>query len=207
MSDRNPYEELGIKEDASFEEIQEAKGRLLQEHRSDRKLQETIETAYDAILMDRLRMRQQGRIKVPEDIQFPERLSQSPPNFPSVPINISNSWMQRLLDTPSRSELLWTSGVFFALIGLVALPGFQASALSLAIALGGFATFYFLQRKEHQFGRSLLLTLVGLFVGIGLGSLIGTWLSPSLISIGMTSDKLATLATLIVLWPIASFLR
>jgi hypothetical protein len=207
MSDRNPYEQLGIKEDASFEEIQEAKVRLMQEHRSDRKLQEAVEAAYDAILMDRLRMRQQGRIKVPEDIQFPERLSQAPPSFPSVPLNISNTWLQRLLDTPSRSEILWTSGVFAVLGGLVAFPGFQASALSLAIALGVGASLYFLIRKERLFGRSLLLTLVGLFVGIGLGSVIGAWLSPALIGIGMTADKLATLVTFVILWLIASFLR
>ncbi|HEY9891193.1 MAG TPA: CPP1-like family protein, partial [Candidatus Sericytochromatia bacterium] len=75
MSDQNPYEKLGVTEDASFDEIQDAKGRLLQQHRGDQKLIESVEAAYDAIIMDRLRMRQEGKIKVPERIRFPEKLS------------------------------------------------------------------------------------------------------------------------------------
>ena len=65
MSDQNPYEKLGVTEDASFDEIQDAKGRLMQQHRGDQKLVESVEAAYDAIIMDRLRMRQEGKIKVP----------------------------------------------------------------------------------------------------------------------------------------------
>jgi hypothetical protein len=75
MSEQNPYEQLGVTEESSFEEIQEAKQRLVQQYQNDSKIVELIEAAYDSVLMDRLRMRQEGRIKVPDRIRFPERLT------------------------------------------------------------------------------------------------------------------------------------
>lgn len=74
MSDKNPYETLGIDENSPFDEIQATRNRLVQEHAGDRKQLEAIEAAYEAILMDRLRLRQEGKIKVPDRIRFPERL-------------------------------------------------------------------------------------------------------------------------------------
>jgi DnaJ-domain-containing protein 1 len=32
MSDQNPYKKLGVSEDASFDEIQDARNRLLEQH-------------------------------------------------------------------------------------------------------------------------------------------------------------------------------
>ena len=58
MSEQNPYEQLGVTEESSFEEIQEAKQRLVQQYQNDSKIVELIESAYDSVLMDRLRMRQ-----------------------------------------------------------------------------------------------------------------------------------------------------
>ena len=52
MSDQNPYTRLDLPEDASFEEIQNARDRLIERDEQNR---QDIEAAYDAILMDRLR--------------------------------------------------------------------------------------------------------------------------------------------------------
>ena len=73
MSEQNPYEQLGVTENSSFEEIQAAKKRLFEQHGNDSTVLETVEIAYDTIIMDRLRLRQEGKIKVPEKIRFPER--------------------------------------------------------------------------------------------------------------------------------------
>ena len=45
MSDRNPYAELGDAEDASFEQIQDAKNRLMREHKDDSAVLESVEAA------------------------------------------------------------------------------------------------------------------------------------------------------------------
>lgn len=209
MSDQNPYERLGVTEDASFDEIQDAKGRLMQQHRGDQKLLDAVEAAYDAIIMDRLRMRQEGKIKVPERIRFPEKLSQAPSTFSQAPINNSPPWLQRLVDTPTPGDLLWPA-VSFLLLGAVSIvyraPD-MSSMLSLVLALGVGCSIYFLNRKEGQFGRAVLLTLAGLLVGVGLGSLLGNSLATQITSIGITPDRLATMVTFFVLWLISSFLR
>ena len=203
MSEQNPYEKLGVTEAASFDEIQEAKIRLIQEHQGDQTLVESIEAAYDAVLMDRLKLRQQGKIPVPERIRFPERVAQVPPSFTPPPVKKTPAWLQGLLDTPSRSDILLSSGVFFGLTALVAYPGFQEASLSLAIAFGVGFTFFFLNRKERRFGRSALLTLIGLFVGIGLGTVVAT----QLVGIALSPVRIETFVTFLILWIIATFLR
>jgi phosphoheptose isomerase len=42
MSEQNPYEQLGVTEESSFEEIQEAKQRLVQQYQNDSKIVESI---------------------------------------------------------------------------------------------------------------------------------------------------------------------
>ena len=62
----------GVTENSSFEEIQAAKKRLYEQHGNDSAVLEEVEIAYDSIIMDRLRLRQEGKIKVPDRIRFAE---------------------------------------------------------------------------------------------------------------------------------------
>ena len=57
----NPYERLGISPDASFDDVQAAKQARLSEVGEDPMSRARIEAAYDAVLMERLKDRQQGR--------------------------------------------------------------------------------------------------------------------------------------------------
>ncbi|WNZ21766.1 molecular chaperone DnaJ [Leptolyngbya sp. NK1-12] len=201
MSDKNPYETLGIDENSPFDEIQATRNRLVQEHAGDRKQLEAIEAAYEAILMDRLRLRQEGKIKVPDRIRFPERLVEPPPDFAPTPPKQTPDWLQRLIDTPSRADILWPAAIFVG-TGLLSL-----SAPPLALALGVGVSLYFLNRKEHKFGRAFLLTLIGLIVGVVLGLQIGQFLLPQLQQISLNLNSFAALVTFFVLWLISSFLR
>lgn len=201
MSDKNAYERLGLDESASFDEIQEARNRLVQEYASDRKQIEAIETAYDAILMDRLRLRQEGKIKVPDRIRFPERLVEPPPEFAPASAKKTPDWLQRLIDTPSRADIL-LPGVVFLGTGLLGL-----TVPSMGLALGVGASLYFLNRKEHKFGRAFLLTLIGLVIGVVLGLQIGQLIAPQLAQISLATESFAALVTFVILWLISSFLR
>ncbi len=206
MSDQSPYEKLGVREDASFDEIQDAKGRLMQQHRGDQKVVEAVEAAYDAIIMERLRMRQEGKIKVPERIRFPERVTQAPPSFTPAPATRSPAWLQRLWDTPTRADLIWPAVSFLLLSGLtIFYSDPEGSVLSLTLALGFGCGIYFLNRKERLLGRAVLLTLAGLLVGFGLGTLLSGLLPAQVVMIDPL--KFATLVTFLVLWLISSFLR
>lgn len=201
MSNLNHYERLGVDEDASFEAIQAAKVRLMREHEGDRKRVEEIEASYDAILMDRLRMRQEGKIKVPERIRFPERMAEAPPDFAPKPTQESPEWLQRFIDTPSRSDVLLPGGL---MLGASLL---SVSSPPMALALGTGLCFYFLNRKENKFGRAFLITLAALIVGISLGLGLAGLFATQLAGLNLSPDTFAAIATLILLWLVTSFLR
>jgi hypothetical protein len=201
MGDQSHYERLEVDENASFEEIQTAKERLTKEYSADRKQLEAIESAYDAILMDRLRLRQEGKIKVPDRIRFPEQAVEPPPEFAPPPSNQALNWLHHWLDTPSRADILWPAGLFLG----TSLLSFTYPPL--ALALGVCLSIYFLNRKEHKFGRALLLTLLGLIIGVVSGLQLSSLLSAQLTAINIQPETFAAWVTFVVLWLITSFLR
>ncbi len=199
MSNQSHYQKLGLTEDASFEEIQAAKERLKQEYGEDRKVMENIEAAYDAILMDRLRLRQEGKIKVPERIRFPERQTKKDSDgLTSGPNNQAPVWVQNLIDTPSQADILWPTGIY---VVLGAISIIQPSSLQLTLALGVGGCLYFLNRKENKFGRAVLLTVGGLIFGLILGQIL------SALATGLATEVFITLVTFLVLWMVSCFLR
>lgn len=201
MSEQSPYEQLGVSEGASFDEIQEARSRMIEACGDDRKQIEALETAYDAILMERLRMRQEGKIKVPDRIRYAERLAEPPPATAPTPPKQASNWLQQFIDTPSRNDILLPGGLFLV-----------ASLLSLAVpevalAFGVGFSLYFLNRKENKFGRSLLLTLLGLVLGVLVGLQLAMLLQTQLTALSFDPNSFAALITFVLLWLISSFLR
>lgn len=208
MSDQNPYEKLGVSEEASFDEVQDARNRLLQEHGGESKNRELIEAAYDAILMDRLRMRQEGKIKVPERIRFPEMRVPSVQQESPAPLEQSPAWLQQILDQPSLPEIILPGAWYLGLSAIsLFIPVASEQVLQLTLLLGLGVSVYFLNRKENKFGRSVLLSLGGLIVGLIIGGLTATWLLQQVQLINITPNQLSTVLTFILLWLICSFLR
>ena len=221
MSEKKHYETLGLDENSSFEEIQGARNRLIKEHNGDRKQLEAVETAYDAILMDRLRLRQEGKIKVPDRIRFPERPAE--PSSPSLSLSPQQApdWAQQFLDTPSQNEILWPAIAFscVALLGLLATSSGPSTTdlPTIALTLGTGFCFYFLLRKENKFFRSLGFTLLGLVGGVALGSLIYTatgnfhpvdaTLPQNLQAAKNLADKIEVVTTAVTFWVVSCFLR
>lgn len=202
MSESNSYETLGLDESSSFEEVQEARERLLVEHADDRKRVDAIETAYDAILMERLRLRQEGKIKVPDRIRFAEKAAEPAPEPVQSSLAPQLSSLTNWLDTPSRNDIVIPAIAYLVL----AVVGLYAASFALAVGVG--VNIYFLNRKEHRFWRSILLTLVCLIVGIVLGLVVSQFLIPEGLQAAWAQpDKIAAVITFIVLWAASSFLR
>ncbi|MDJ0553489.1 MAG: CPP1-like family protein [Microcoleaceae cyanobacterium MO_207.B10] len=203
MSNQSHYQQLGITEDASFDEIQAAKERLKQQNSNDQKVMENIEAAYDAILMDRLRLRQEGKIKVPERIRFPERVTKkAPDNLTPGPTGKGPEWLQKLIDTPSQGDILWPTGIYVVLGAVSIFSGVsQSSILQLTLAVGVGCCLYFLNRKENKFGRAVLMTVAALIMGLVLGQILSS------LAIGLTTEIFITLVTFFVLWMVSCFLR
>ncbi len=210
MSNQNPYETLGVAPDASFEEIQNARTRLSQQHQDDTKLVETVEAAYDAIIMERLKLRQEGKIKVPERIRFPERSADVPPSPLAAPTAAPPAWLQSFLDTPTRADILLPTGLFLALAVLTFFAQGDAQAqslVSLVLALGFGATIYLVSRKENRFGRAFLMALASLLLGIGLGFLLAGLMTTPVGNGGLAAEQVAALVALFLFWLVSAFLR
>ncbi len=206
MSEQNPYEQLGVTEESSFEEIQEAKQRLVQKYQNDSKIVESIEAAYDSVLMDRLRMRQEGRIKVPDRIRFPERLT-IPVESKPVTSSKSPNWWRSSIDTPSAQDI-GVPAVIYACLGAITLlvPDPSGSLLPLLLAFGVFVNIYFFNRKEKRFGRALLFTLAGLVLGVALGAGLASLAAKGDLNI-FGDRQIYALITFLIFWVISSFFR
>ena len=208
MSEQNPYEQLGVTENSSFEEIQSAKKRLFEQHGNDSTVVEQVEIAYDSIIMDRLRLRQEGKIKVPEKIRFPERSLEKSFKVPQMVKEDSAVWLQELIDTPSQADILWPTGVFLTLsVIAVFSQNSGASLVPLLMALGFIANIYFLNRKEGRSGRAFLISFIALFVGIALGTGLANLLFGQGGVTVLGVDQFASAVTLCLFWLVSCFLR
>ncbi|MFN6153725.1 MAG: CPP1-like family protein [Dolichospermum sp.] len=207
MSDQSPYEKLGVSEDASFDEIQDVRNRLLEQHGGEGNVREVIEAAYDAILMERLRMRQEGKIKVPERIRFPEKRVPSSPQTSQTLGQQSPAWLKRSIDQPKLTDVLLPGAWYLGLSATSVLyPGGSGQVLQLSLVVGVAIGVYFLNRKEGKFGRAVLFTLVSLIAGLIAGGLLAGLILP-LPLITLTANQFSTLLTFILMWLVSSFLR
>ena len=208
MSEPNPYEKLGLKQDATFDQIQEARNRLATQYNGDSQHLNMVEEAYDAILMERLRMRQEGKIKVPEGIKFAERISQAPQKPSQSPKMQAPSWLEKLRDRPSPKDILLPGGLFLSLSGLsVVYPTVGAQLLQVVLMVGVCLSIYFIRRKEQNFSRAILITGAGLIVGLVVGGLLANLLISPLNQINIQPEQFSTVVTFVVLWLVSSFLR
>ena len=184
----DPYDRLGVPPDAPFDQVQEARAARLAELSEDDPLARSrIEAAYDAVLMDRLKERQQGRVSTAA-----RTASQREQVAPAAEPRVSLPSLPRLAPLPlvrnaarppfalPRLELATGRDFWFplvaigALLVLLLLPGADPG---LPLALGSLATLLTLQRRHGRFlqavATTLALLVAGLLVGAALVALIG----------------------------------
>ncbi|GAB4210700.1 MAG: hypothetical protein OHK0012_01670 [Synechococcales cyanobacterium] len=177
MADPTPYHLLGVAEDASFEDIQAARDRLLQLIPTDVRQQEAIEHAYDMILMQRLRLRQEGKIAVPDRIRFAERsVATEVPRTPPPVVAPWRQWVGQWIAPPTPKETL---GVALVSAALVALTWVSTVEPTFPLSLGLITSIYALYRKSRRLGRAFLLALAALVLGTALGWAVAVWLGGS----------------------------
>lgn len=206
MGDRSPYVVLGVSEDASFEEIQTARDRLLKDS-GNADNQAEVEKAYDSILMQRLRLRQEGKIPVPEGIRFPDRGTvPSPPKkrTPSRPKSApSPSWASKILDTPSYRDIFLPLA-FFAVLTIAANFDRSSQPPVWVFSLGLCVSTYFLFIKEKRFFRSVGWAIAGLFLGLITANAVVNGFG---IGAGNPDTILVVAPVMFVMWIITAYLR
>lgn len=179
----DPYARLGIPADSAFDAVQAARQERLQELSDDPIACSRVEAAYDAILMDRLKERQQGRVSSAAR-SASQREQASPPPRPALPSlgGIPQLPVARLspaaanwprLSLASGRERWFPLAADAVLLLLLLLPG-TVPELLLALATG--VTLLNLQRRRSRFlaaiGWSAALLVIGLVVGAALVALL-----------------------------------
>ncbi|KEF42734.1 MAG: hypothetical protein ER33_04130 [Cyanobium sp. CACIAM 14] len=185
----DPYQRLGVSPDASFDSVQAAKLARLEEAGEDPMARSRIEAAYDAVLMDRLKERQQGRVSSAARTASQREQATPPPSrpalsaLPSLP-QLPPSRIPRPGFSLPRLQLaggreLWLPLVAdILLLGLLLLVPGAAPELLTALAAG--VTLLNLQRRNGRFLAAVGWSFALLCVGLVLGGLLFSGLSASL---------------------------
>jgi hypothetical protein len=209
----NPYERLGISPDASFDDVQAAKQARLAEVGEDPMLRARIEAAYDAVLMDRLKERQQGKVSTAA-LNASQREAAKPaakpaagkpalPSMPSLPalprpaLNLTAPALPRFALAEGRERWFPIAGGA-VLLGILLLTPAANAELVLA-----FATVLTVVNLQRRLGR--LLPAVGwsvllLSAGLLLGGLLVSAIDPSLpLGLPLAPPQVQSLPALVLL--------
>lgn len=214
MSDHSPYETLGVTELASFEQVQSVRDRLLKEHIGDPKRSAQIESAYDAVLMQRLKLRQEGKIKVPDDIRFAEKTPSTLPkmpkiSMPSLPTTLTFT-ASDYFAKPETADLTIPTLVAIALAVAVALSPTPVAFNWIAfLAMNG--AIYGIYRKDRHLGSAVLAGFVGVVLGYILGVVVLSLLPAGSLALvpggAFSGDVVRTWGICFVLWLLTLFVK
>ncbi len=216
MSSEDPYAVLGLAHGASFDSIQEAKKKKINEAAGDAKSIARIEACYDALLMESLKDRQLGKIS-----SAAENASQKEEKTLETG---SGSLITRLKNLNSESvsgpvKRLWPTLVLPDGQGLIIrlLLGFLALLLllvsssdnsELILSFSTIGVFISQSRRGRRILPSLGWSVVLLSTGLIIGGFLanGTSSDPSFATI-ISSAQLEALPALLLLWAGALFLE
>ena len=219
-SSDDPFERLGLSRDAGFDQVQAAKVRCLDEASGDDQARARIEAAYDAVLMARLRDRQQGQVSAAAATASEREASAgSMPSLPAqAPMTGVFATLRNKLPDPSQSlsglkpdwALVEGQGrsvrIIAGIIG-VALLLISFASIQLVLALATIGVFLSQIRRGRRPLASLGWTLLVLSIGLAAGSLLNLALSPTAIEqLGLNPLQIQALPAGLLLWAAALFL-
>jgi hypothetical protein len=216
----DPYTRLGLSQDATFEQVQAAKARCIADVDGDDQARARVEAAYDAVLMARLRGRQQGQVSpaAATASQREEGVGSASLTGPSFP---GTSVLQKLrtnLPDPSQSlasltpqwSLVEGQGRLVRVIAGIAGLGLlvvSVASVQLVLALACIGVFLSQVRRGRRPLASLGWTLLALLVGLVVGSLFTIALSPTALQqLSITPAQIQALPAAVLLWLAALFL-
>jgi hypothetical protein len=202
----DPYERLGISADASFDAVQAAKLARLDEVGDDPMARSRIEAAYDAVLMERLKERQQGRVSsAAKTASQREQLAPQPsrlavPTLPQLQLPKVAAPQLALPGVALASgRELWfplaSSGVL--LLVLLLAPAVPAD---LVLALATLAAVINLQWRHRRFLAAVGWGFALLCGGLLLGAILSGALSSTLpLGLPLTPLQVQSLPALVLL--------
>ena len=188
---QDPYERLGISSDAGFEEVQQARETSLAAAGDDPMARARIESAYDDVLMGRLRDRQSGTMSAAAvnasriESQAASSATTSPAASSSLLTRIrsfslpssnasSGGWVPELSLVQGQGLVVRLIAAAVGLLFLVAVP----TAVDLVLALATIGLIISQVKRGRRplgaFGWSLALVALGLVLGSILSALFAS---------------------------------
>ena len=215
----SPYVRLGVADDASFDAVQAAKAEKLAACGDDPQAKARIEADYDAVLLDRLKQRQAGKISQGAvSASQQEAKAASPlkqlrlPALPQLPVGRPASARSRSALPMERPRFALAEGqqlwlplcIHGGLLAWVVMFSPKADILSLLLAVGTGTTILNLLWRNGQFFKAVFWGFAGLAVGLGMGALLTQPLAvTSPLQELQTSSTLALLVQLLLALTVA----
>jgi hypothetical protein len=208
----DPFSRLKITRDAGFEAVQQAREQALVQAGEDLQERAKVEAAYDAVLMERLRERQSGRVSsaaasASQREQQLETVSSSEPRGRGL---LLSRIRQLSLPTPAAAPQTWLptlslvegQGLWVRLglagAGLV-LVLLSPTSVELVLALGTIGMFLSQIRRGRRPLASVGWSVLFLTLGVLAGGLVAALLAGSAASLPLSVDQLQSLPALLVL--------
>ncbi|MGA0022512.1 MAG: CPP1-like family protein [Vulcanococcus sp.] len=206
----NPYERLGISPDASFDAVQAAKQARLTEVGEEPMARARIEAAYDAVLMDRLKERQQGKVSSAA-LNASQREAAKPaaaaaaakpslPNLPALPrpaLKLSAPALPSLALAEGRERWFPVVGGAVLLAILLVTP---ASNAELVLAFATVLTVVNLQRRLGRLLPAVGWSVLLLSLGLLMGGLLVSAIDPALpLGLPLAPPQVQSLPALVLL--------
>ncbi|KAI4344025.1 hypothetical protein L6164_011302 [Bauhinia variegata] len=181
----DPYRRLGISNYASEEEIWGARNFLLQQYTGHERSEESIEAAFEKILMESFRKRKKTKINLKS--QLKQKVEESPP------------WLQNLLNYVELppTEVILRRLFLFAFMGGWSIMNSAESGPAFQVAISLAACIYFLNEKTKSLARAFI---------IGFGALVAGWVCGSLLVPNVPSMFLQPTWTLELLTSLVAYL-
>ena len=209
----NPYERLGISPDASFDDVQAAKQARFAEVGDDPQARARIEAAYDAVLMDRLKERQQGKVssaalnasqreaaRPSSNASLPKPSLPALPSQPALPkpaLKFSAPAMPRFALAEGRERWFPVVGGGLLLAILLFTP---AASAELVLAFTTVLSVVNLQRRKGRLLPSVGWSVLLLSLGLLLGGLLVQAIDPSLpLGLPLNPQQVQSLPALVLL--------
>ncbi|KAG0611721.1 hypothetical protein M758_7G160800 [Ceratodon purpureus] len=192
---RDPYKRLGVSPDASEEEIREAKNYLSEQYHNHERSRESIEAAYEKIIMQSFRVRKASKINLKSNLK--KKVEESPP------------WVRAYLsmvEVPNKTIIGQRAALFFLLgVWSVFNPAEGGPAFQVAVSLA--ACVYFINDRLKSLGRAFVLGLGALVVGWVFGSVLIPVIPPQLIPRTWSLELTTALISYVFLWFSCTFLK
>ncbi|KAJ0984433.1 hypothetical protein J5N97_002789 [Dioscorea zingiberensis] len=191
----DPYKRLGVTPDASEEEIRGARNFLLEQYAEHEQSVESIEAAYEKILMKSFRERKKSKINLKSKLK--KKVEESP------------TWVKTLLSFVELPpiDVILRRLFLFAFLGVWSVMNSAETGPAFQVALSLGSCIYFLNDKMKSLARSCIIGFGALVLGWVLGSILVPMIPIALLQPAWSLELLTSLVCYIFLFLACTFLK